>query len=482
MALILLFLGCNQSNPVDPSYLISPEEAEEDLDQLNWLIENRYSYRDLKGIDYRARLDDIRGGLGDDITRGELGYELTKFMVLFGDGHTGMASNAVSVKNMCSQFLPFLAAESQGRIVAFRQDRSDFVDPNFPFLRTLDGLPLDSWLQAAQMWTPQGSTQFTRQQSIRYLRCIELLRKELGIKKTGDIDVELESNDAKSTKKISLPPANKRPIYGFWPPLPTKITFSEVEYRILPENIGYLRFVLMSEEPEFLTELIEAMKRFTDTDGIIIDLRSNGGGSRAPLKTLLPFFLEDHAPPRIVNVAAYRLGTKNRKEAFEARFLYPASSPHFSDVERKAVRDFAENFQPQWKLAEGEFSDWYYFVISPRRDQNYYFYDKPVIILQDTLDFSACDIFLGAFKNLKNITLMGLPSGGGSGAYIEYRLKNSHIKIHLSSMASFQPNGKLYEQNGIEPDIIIHPQPSYFIGKTDATLDAAIKKLSKNPP
>jgi len=41
-------------------------------------------------------------------------------------------------------------------------------------------------------------------------------------------------------------------------------------------------------------------------------------------------------------------------------------------------------------------------------------------------------------------------------------------------MASFQPNGKLYDGNGFQPDIIIEPVPIDFIGETDTVLDTAI--------
>jgi len=157
-------------------------------------------------------------------------------------------------------------------------------------------------------------------------------------------------------------------------------------------------------------------------------------------------------PPRIVNVAAYRLGTRNRRKAFEGRYLYPASSSHFFQTERATVARFVTTFRPEWVPPPGAFSQWHYFVISPSKDKRYYYYDKPVVILMDRRNFSACDIFLGAFKGWKNVTLMGQPSGGGSGCRESYRLYNSQINIYLSSMASFRPNGKLYDGNGIQPD------------------------------
>jgi C-terminal processing protease CtpA/Prc len=279
-----------------------------------------------------------------------------------------------------------------------------------------------------------------------------------------------------------LPLVDEKPIYGFWPRPEKEFKSLEdvrLESRILEPNIGYLRLVMMPAEPEFLDDLIETMGRFAKTDGLIIDIRTNGGGRRAPLHVLLPFFMAENDLPRIVNLAKYRLGTENIKEDFEARYLYPASSPHFSESEQGIIRRFSDTFQPEWTPPGEQFSEWHYFVISPSPDKRYYHYDKPVVILMDRWNFSACDIFLGAFKGLKNVTLMGQPSGGGSGCYQVYWLRNSKIRIHLSSMASFQPNGKLYDGNGIEPDIIVESAPTDFIGKTDTTLGTAIKYINQ---
>ncbi len=460
---------------------LSAKEAKADLDELEWLLENHYSYLKLKGVDYKSALDSIRSSISDGISRTDFGYQLTKFLALFGDGHSRVGSSSIQLKSLCSGFLPFLVEESDGRLVAFKADRSDFVDPNFPFLRQMDGLPVSAWLDRARQYVAKGSPQYVRYHTIRNLRYVDCLRKELGLNKSASIQVELESADGSSTRQIELALAEKGPVYGPWPRLTREIKSREdiqqVDNRILANNIGYLRFVYMSAESEFLKELVEAMNRFAKTDGLIIDIRTNGGGRRAPLRALFPFFMREHTSPQVVNVAAYRLGTKNIKEDFEARYLYPISSGHWSAVERDAIAGFADSFAPGWSLPHGEFSEWYYFVISPSKDQGYFHYDQPVVILMDRWNFSACDIFLGAFKGRKNITLMGQPSGGGSGCSQEYRLRNSHIRICLSSMASFRPNGKLYDGNGIQPDIYAEPIPTDFIGETDSVLTKAIEKL-----
>jgi len=460
----------------------SRARAQEDLDELEWLLENRYSYFHLKGVDYRSALDSIRCSLGDGINRSIFGYQLSKFIALFGDGHSSAASSSVRLRSFCSSFPPFLVEESAGRLVAFKPNRSDFVDPNFPFLRAIDGVSMDKWLEVADLTVAEGSPQFVRYNTIRNLRYIEALRKELGLSKSETLEVQLESADGLSSRQLVLPLVKEGPIYGFWPRLEDEITSREdirPESRVLQSNIGYLRIVVMSAEPKFLDDLVEAMGRFRKTDSLIIDIRTNGGGSRAPLRVLLPFFMAQNDPPRIVNVAAYRLGTKNTKEDFEARYLYPASSSRWSKAERGIINRFAETFEPEWTPPKNQFSQWHYFVISPIKDERYYHYEKPVVILMDSGNFSACDIFLGGFKSWKNVALMGQPSGGGSGCRKEYLLSNSDIRIHLSRMVSFRPNGQLYDGNGIQPDIVIESVPTDFIGKTDTVLDTAIKYISQ---
>ena len=77
---------------------LSKARAQEDLDELEWLLENRYSYLHLRGVDYQSALDSIRCSLGDGIPRSVFGYQLAKFMTLFGDGHSRVASSSCRLR------------------------------------------------------------------------------------------------------------------------------------------------------------------------------------------------------------------------------------------------------------------------------------------------------------------------------------------------------------------------------------------------
>ena len=231
----------------------------------------------------------------------------------------------------------------------------------------------------------------------------------------------------------------------------------------------------MSHKPQYQKGLVEGMETLRKTRGLIIDVRGNGGGSRAPLRTLFPFFLAPNAKPKVLNVAAYRLGHK--QDILDARWLYPVGWKGWSVAERDVIAQLAGTFTPEWELPADQFSQWHYFVIGPSTAPGYYYYAEPVVVLMDSANFSATDIFLGAFKGHSNITLMGTPSGGGSGRTQKTWLDNSTISVRLSSMASFRSSGLLYEGRGIQPDIVIEPEPGYFIGQSDATLEAAIEVL-----
>jgi len=90
--------------------------------------------------------------------------------------------------------------------------------------------------------------------------------------------------------------------------------------------------------------------------------------------------------------------------------------------------------------------------------------------------FSATDIFLGAFKEWPNVTLVGQPSGGGSAHSQQFSLPRSGFSVRCASMASFQPNGKLYDGNGVEPDVLVERPPEYYlVGGKDVILEKALK-------
>ena len=451
--------------------LVPAKKAEEDLDELEWHLVNRYAYLTTKGVDYPAALDSIRAALGDGIPRGALALQVHQFLSLFGDGHTGASLDLRD--DLPMGYLPFAVGEiAGGRVVAFDTLEGGFVDLDHPVLQKLDGVELPKWIDAARAISGGGSPQFVRRVSVENLRYVNFLRRRLNLPLRETLAVHLTSADGQKGRTVEMKLANEPPRAAFG---------REAPGRTLDGNVGYVRIASMTDDPRFLQGLHEAMAAVRGTVGLVIDVRSNGGGSRDILRELFPYFMAPGEPPHVVNVAAYRLAegeAADEKEGFlQDRALYPATSGALQPMEREAVTEFARTFKPEWAPPAGQFSAWHFMALSPRQGGPYYHFDRPVVVVMNSGCFSATDVFLGAFKGRKNVTLVGTPSGGGSGRARSTRLANSGLTVRLSSMASFRPDGKLYDGRGVEPDVETWPEPTDVMGRTDTMLDAAVKRV-----
>ena len=456
--------------------VLGRKQAEEDLDQLEWLLVNRYAYLARGNVDYKAALDTVRAGLGGEgIPRGAFAVQIHQLLALFGDGHTGASIDLEG--DLPAGYLPFLLAEiAGGKVVAYDPGGAGLVDLDRPVVTSLDGVEIEKWLDAARRIAPGGSPHAVRRHCVESgLRYVNFLRDGLKLPRKAEIVVGLASLDGKNTGPLEMKLAEE-PVS---PPRPR-----EGLRRTLEGNVGYLRIATMTDDPNFVRALHDAMAESRGTTGLVIDVRRNGGGSRAVLRELYPYFTDpDEARPRVVNVAAYRLN-KEKNEPPDARdgylqdrFLWPITAGVWTDEEREAIGRLAKEFRPEWDLPPLQFSAWHAMVLSPRKGAPYYHYDKPVVVLMDGGCFSATDIFLGALKGTKKVTLLGTASGGGSGRPEGFRLAHSGVGGRLSTMASFRPDGTLYDGKGVAPDVEAWPEPNDFIGRTDSVLEAALKRL-----
>lgn len=429
-----------------PVRAVPRDRAADDLDVLKRLIDERYSYAQLRGVKYGEALDAIKARLPEEVAVRALELEIERVLVLFKDGHTGVAGQPLP-----PGYLPFLLAEAEGGVVAFRA-QGGWVEPGHPFVRSIDGVDIGQWLEAASRITP---IETRRARTLRYVR---FFRSEMGLPLDAPLRVVLASA-AGAASTIELPLAATRPLYG------------ERRGRgsgMLEGNIGYLRLAEMDDHA--VQEIRTRMEEFRGSAGLVIDVRGNGGGSRAALRALFPYFMRPSDAPRVANVAAPR---KPVEGSLEDRWLFPAGSASWTAAEGDAIRKLA--FVPEWTPPADQFGEWHYFVLSHGAAP--FTYDNQVVILMDGDCFSATDILLGAFKGWRHVTLAGTRSGGGSGRALGYQLPASGILVRLSSMASFQPNGRLYDGRGVEPDVEIRPTASDIIGATDTVLDTAVQRL-----
>ncbi|MFY9345513.1 MAG: S41 family peptidase [Planctomycetota bacterium] len=441
-------------------------DARADLQTLRTLLDTQFAYRELRPVDLDKLLRDAEARLGDAQTVGMATFvaSVDRVLCAFGDGHSRIDAQGAAV----TAFLPFLVQQVDGGHAVFQPSREALVDAGFPFLVAIDGVPLAKWLDAARARGTQGSAAMQARLAERGLRDLALLRQDLQLPAEQRVQFTLRGPGGE--RELDAEVASRRPTYGAWP---------RTETRVLDGDVGYLRIPEMSGDAGFLDGLDSAMQAFRDTKGLVIDVRGNGGGTRDALRRLAPYLLPANGAPVVGNVAAVLLdrGQAAPADALSDRGLYRVDWNGWTDAQRGAITQFARAWKPSWKLPAGKFSPWHFLVLDRADNPKAFAYGQKVVLLIDRGCFSATDVFAAALQALPNVTLVGEATSGGSGRARSQVLPKSGVRLQLSTMASFRPDGVLFEGNGVVPDVVVAMQPTDLVGATDTALAVAMARL-----
>jgi C-terminal processing protease CtpA/Prc len=448
-----------------PPTNLSVEDALADIESFGAGLKDQFAYVGLGEVDLERELSQIRDGLtGDPVDILELRLELHRLLMRFGDGHAQVRSN-LPPGQPGDKYLPFLLVESRAGVVAVLPDRSALVEPDAPIVLAIDGKTMEEWVELARPYVANGSSQLVRRRALGDMREIDWVRRVLGEETGAPLTVTFSTVDGSQTVERELELSSRRPTYGPWP---------RSKSTILEGDIGYLRILQMDGDVD---SLHEAMEEFADTKGLIVDVRGNGGGTRELLLALGGYLIGPKEPAVVGNIAQYRLSLRFDEDHLEARYMHRADWSGWNDRQREAIEAAAVAFKPEWQPV-GEFSAWHYLVLERTGHAAEYFYDRPVVVLSDSGCFSATDIFLGALELLPRVTLLGAASSGGSARSQSFRLPKTGLEVRCASMASFRPDGRLYDGRGVEVDVEVLPAPGDFLhAGGDAQLKAALERF-----
>ena len=451
---------------------LSREDMLADVDDLELILENCYSYLERRGGNYRGALDALRVSLTEPLAATTFQHRVARVLTVFGDPHSRLTERPVPEPRV-----PVMFVMDGERIAALTPGRA-LRDAAHPYLAAINDVPAAQWLAAAEHIVPQASPQYRRHMALEQLAAVSTIARELKVA-AETITLTLENADRSQQVKQELKAATRGGISS------GTATWPNTKSELRADGIGYLRIPQMDSGDAFIRSLNEWMRKFNDTRGLIIDVRGNGGGTQDAIRTLLPWLMPPGDPMKIVNIAAYRLPVplaKPNRSGFlglYGRGLHPATSSVWSESQATQIRTFLSTWQPQWTLPAGKFSDWHVMGITHDTNADAGTYDQPVIVLQNEECFSATDNFLGALKGHPRVTLMGTTSGGGSGRMAGYQLPHSRLTLTLCQMASFSAAGQTYDGNGVAPGVVLPPKlDDHLRDKGDSVLAAAVARLT----
>lgn len=447
--------------------LLSKQQAKEDIELLQFYLQDRASYLTRYEHDIIAELDKQAEQLPAQITTLKFANILNRVILTMGDCHYKMTPSPKIRQNKGN--LPFRLARTNNGWVALNDKSEGLLNDAFPLVKAIDGIALSEYKEAAKHYVKACSEQMVDRRTSIYLQDYFPIVKQ-GLAKfdkstdNQNIHVTLGRTIDNKTTTLQLPLSNSRVGRA-------KIALPNTQ--ILENNIGYLRIKAMNKEVD---KIHEAMWQFKDSQGLIIDIRNNGGGTYHILDAIYGYFLPANDPGKIINVAAVRKSDAFESDHLDYRKTFVETNEYWSDAQREIIKKFKQTFVPKWKFSRANFTQWHYRFAQPSSTKQY-FYNKPIIVLTNAGSASASDGFANALGLLPQVTLIGEPTAGMSGANRSVMLKHSKLKLNLSSMASFQPNGELFEGNGVEVDITKLPTSSDYVKGSDSVLSFAQELL-----
>ncbi|HCO67072.1 MAG TPA: peptidase S41 [Dysgonomonas sp.] len=203
-----------------------------------------------------------------------------------------------------------------------------------------------------------------------------------------------------------------------------------LRYKILEDNIGYVYYGNFSSGVGE-SNLDQVINTLSACNGIIIDVRNNGGGLLSNVEKIASRFFNEKT---LVSYIMYKTGKgHNDFSKPYARYIEPS----------KRIR-----------------------------------YQKNVVLLTNRRCYSATNDFVNAMKYAPNVTIIGDKTGGGSGLPFSSELPNGwSVRFSSSPMVNAE---KEHIEFGIEPDIKVEMTGEDMQRGLDTIIERARQFLSES--
>jgi hypothetical protein len=200
-------------------------------------------------------------------------------------------------------------------------------------------------------------------------------------------------------------------------------------YGKLTDKIGYIHISSFSGSEETFLEINGILEDFQNLNGLVIDVRHNGGGSI------------------------------NNSDLIASRFA----------VQKKLYAYVKWRNGPE----HDDFTEPQELTIEPSEEWRF---SKPVALLTNRSVFSSAEDFVLAMRVFPHVTVIGDITGGGAGNPILRELPNGWV-YRLSRWQELTPEMENYEGIGLMPDVLVGILEEDLAAGRDTILETAITTL-----
>ncbi|MBX7221604.1 MAG: hypothetical protein K1Y36_16760 [Blastocatellia bacterium] len=210
-----------------------------------------------------------------------------------------------------------------------------------------------------------------------------------------------------------------------------------LEFKILEGNVGLLSLNSFND-PQIEADFAAVLPRIQTTDGLIIDIRNNGGGNSG------------HGWKILAQLADKTLKTSQWR-----------------------TRQYRPSYRA-WGFGES----WYTAKAAEYAPEGGHPYLKPFIVLTSPRTFSAAEDFAVAFDATHLGLIVGEPTGGSTGQPLSLPLPGGGW-ARICTKRDAYPDGKEFVGVGVQPQILVKPTVADFRAGKDTVLLAAQAEMRK---
>ncbi|MCT4674224.1 MAG: S41 family peptidase [Prolixibacteraceae bacterium] len=475
---------------------VTKEEAIEDLYEFEKILETRSSYIQISDFKYKEAIKSLRSVIDKedkDVNIDKLANTMAMIMAEVGDRHSSVRNKYFKYKShpTFNLKLPFGLTNLNGKLIALKRDtikeHYNYLSRKYPYIKSINGIDVNTLIDSynyKNKYAPFAAKQTRAAEQIEEYGAM-LFYKNISTDKEIDVILTNKRGKKETHKTFELTTQKERYFSK------TRINNYKIRYNILNKkfdlstkiidhNIGYINIPKMfdySDIKGYKKFLNTKIQEYSSTNALIIDIRNNSGGTRDILQTIASYIVKPSQSPWVANVAFLRTekATNSEIRSMNGRYLFSFNSKHLSENDRKAITEFNKTFKIESDFDKSKFSEPYYMVLHNGKMT----YTKPVYILVNERCFSAATVFTTSFKGLPNIKIVGVTTDGSSGNSKKIYLKNSNIRVKVSTMLSIQRNGKTLDGNGTEPDIYIPVEEKQILTGEDIQLKKLVARINK---